>query len=214
MGVDQSDNFSLGIKVNKLSKKFNQQRLFNDLSFSLIANDTLAIVGSNGSGKSTLLKIIAGVIPPTKGEVIIEEDDKRITSEKLHRQINICAPYLDLLDEFTLKEHLLFHEKFKALLKNVSLENVLIDAGLNNSYNKLVGEFSSGMKQRLKLILSLCYEGNIILLDEPSSHLDQKGKQWYQNLMTKYTANRITIIFSNEPEEYGPFTKKMINIEI
>ncbi|MFQ3214001.1 MAG: ABC-type multidrug transport system ATPase subunit [Marivirga sp.] len=214
MAIDTTESPRFEITITKLSKGFNKQKLFSELSFSLKTNETLAITGANGSGKSTLLRILAGVLPPTKGTITISKNNKIVSADNLHQHINICAPYLDLIDEFTLREHLTFHSKFKEEIRDVSLEETIQRAGLHHSYSKLVAEFSSGMKQRLKLILSLCFVGDILLLDEPTSHLDQAGKKWYQDIMKVYSKNRITIIFSNEPSEYTLFTKKFINIGV
>lgn len=213
METDKVSSKHFSLEVKGLSKKFGKQKLFEQLNFHLIEKETLAIIGSNGSGKSSLLKIIAGVLPPTKGVVELKINNSLIEKDKIHQHINICAPYLSLIEEFTLAEHLNFHAKFKPLQISVNLEEEVKKSGLELSYHKLISDFSSGMKQRLKLILSFCYVGNLILLDEPTSHLDENGKKWYKNLVSRFSTDRMLIIFSNEAEEYLSITEKIINIE-
>ena len=209
--TEQKVEFTLS--VEEIAKNFHHQKLFKNINFTLRTNDILAVTGPNGSGKSTLLQIIAGLIPPQKGKIKFYNQDKEVTAEYFYKHVNICAPSLQLIEDFTLEEHLNFHEKFKNKIKGIEIDKILEESGLNKSKNKPVSNFSSGMKQRLKLILALCFEGQLVLLDEPTSHLDEKGKLWYRDLVRKYTPDRICIIFSNEEEEYTDFSNNFLNIE-
>lgn len=201
------------IQLLNLSKKFINNQLFKDLNYTFQSNNTYAITGSNGSGKSTLLKIISGYLSPTKGEVKYFNEGKEIVKENYFQYLNICAPYLNLIDDFTLREHLNFHQKFKYLLPNTDIEEEIEKANLSKSLDKQINEFSSGMQQRVKLILATCYQSDILLLDEPTSHLDATGKSWYLELLKNKINKRITMIFSNEKVEFVLFTNNLINID-
>lgn len=74
----------------------------------------------------------------------------------------------------------------------------------------MISQFSSGMKQRLKLGLALLSEVPVVLLDEPTSNLDRKGIEWYQDLIDKFGQNRILIVCSNEPREYEFCQQKIV----
>lgn len=184
------------------------------MNYSFETNNTYAITGENGSGKSTLIKIIAGVIAPSKGKVKFIEKGKTVEKEHIHKILGITAPYLDLIEEFTLNEHLAFHSKFKDSLFGKNIMDEIEIANLNKSLNKSIAEFSSGMQQRLKLILSCCYEAKVLLLDEPTSHLDTKGIEWYKDLIKRTSNERITLIASNNPNEYDEFAKKSLILEM
>lgn len=196
-----------------LSKKYPRNKLFENLNQVFETNNVYAITGENGSGKSTLIKIIAGVIASSKGQVKYFENKKLVEKEMIHQLLGIAAPYLDLVEEFTLHEHLDFHSKFRKVRKGFQLDEEIKNANLQKSMNKPVAEFSSGMQQRLKLILCCGFEAKVLLLDEPTSHLDQKGITWYKELLKKTIDNRITLIASNDPIEYNDFTQKIINID-
>ncbi|SMG40723.1 ABC transporter [Marivirga sericea] len=197
-----------------LSKKYPKNKLFEDLNQTFESNNAYAITGENGSGKSTLVKIIAGVTAPSKGQVKFIERGKDVKKEHIYKLLGICAPYLTLIEEFTLKEHLEFHSKFRSLQVGKKLMDEIENANLHNSINKAVAEFSSGMQQRLKLILCCCFEAKVILLDEPTAHLDSKGIAWYKDLLNRTIDEKITLIASNDPAEYNDFAKKIINIGI
>ncbi|ADR23501.1 heme ABC exporter ATP-binding protein CcmA [Marivirga tractuosa] len=196
-----------------LSKKYPKNKLFENLNHTFEINNTYAITGENGSGKSTLIKIIAGVIAPSKGIVKYVEKGKLIDKESIYQILGITAPYLNLIEEFTLKEHLDFHSKFKTTLMNTDIMEEIKKANLIQSLNKPIAEFSSGMQQRLKLILCCSFNAKVLLLDEPTSHLDSMGIEWYKDLINRTSNERITLIASNNPDEYNDFAKKIINIE-
>ncbi|MBK6263881.1 ATP-binding cassette domain-containing protein [Marivirga sp. S37H4] len=201
------------IKLTNLSKKFVSNTLFKGLNATFLTNKAYAITGSNGSGKSTLLKIIAGYIAPSSGSVNFTENEILVPKDNHFQHINICAPYLDLVEEFTLAEHIEFHSKFKKVYFDSDLLEEIDKAQLSDSLNKPVQEFSSGMKQRLKIILATCYHSNVLLLDEPTSHLDKAGKEWYNELIKGKINERITLFFSNDEQEFTRFTDNLINIE-
>ncbi|WP_340152493.1 ABC transporter ATP-binding protein [uncultured Marivirga sp.] len=196
-----------------LSKKYPKNRLFENINYEFDSNDVYAITGHNGSGKSTLLKIIAGTLAPSKGKVKYIDKDTLVEKEKTHELLGIAAPYLNLIEEFSLKEHLDFHSKFKKLRKDFNLEREIRAANLHKSTNKAIAEFSSGMQQRVKLILCCGFEAKLLLLDEPTSHLDENGIEWYKDLLDRTRKGRITLIASNDPKEYDVFTNKILNIE-
>jgi ABC-type multidrug transport system ATPase subunit len=198
--------------LEELSKKYPKNKLFENLNHTFEINNTYAITGENGSGKSTLIKIIAGVIAPSKGTVKYVENGNSIDKESIHQILGITAPYLNLIEEFTLSEHLNFHSKFKTTLINTDIMNEIENVNLIQSLSKPIAEFSSGMQQRLKLILCCCYNAKVMLLDEPTSHLDSAGVEWYKDLLKRTSADRITLIASNNPIEYNDFAKKIINI--
>jgi ABC-type multidrug transport system ATPase subunit len=200
------------LKLEGLTKKYPKNKLFDNLNHTFESDNTYAITGANGSGKSTLIKIIAGVIAPDKGQVNFIENGKTIEKEYIYKLLGITAPYLSLIEELTLEEHLQFHSKFKKLISGISIIDELDRANLQHSLNKTVAEFSSGMQQRLKLILCCSFETKILLLDEPTSHLDSKGIEWYKDLLKRSSKEKITLIASNDPDEYNDFTEKIINI--
>lgn len=188
-----------------LSKKYNKQWIFKHFSCSWQTGEIIAITGHNGSGKSTLMKILAGFVAPTSGRLTYDPK-----SDHIQTKFGFVAPYLNLMEEFTLLEHLQFHARFKKPL--ISLTDMIKHCGLDGSENKLIKEFSSGMKQRLRLILAFYFENEIIFLDEPTSNMDSSGGAWFQSLIKSQQQNRLIIIASNVPEEYT-LASTIINIE-
>lgn len=200
------------VKIQKASKRFQNEWVFKNLELELASGTTMAVTGGNGSGKSTFLKCLSGAIPLTNGRIEFELDSNSIAQENWFRTLSIATPYLELPEEFTLVEALNFHFQFKRPLNQWSVKELIVLMGLEKHQNKFISQFSSGMKQRVKLALALFSEVQLILLDEPTSNLDKQGIAWYADLVAQYTLDRILVICSNEPREYS-FCEKKIRME-
>jgi len=202
----------LKIHLEEASKRFQYEWIFRNLSLELESGQALAITGSNGSGKSTLLKCLSGAIPITSGKIRYQLNGKLLAESDWFSSLAISAPYMELPEEFTLAELLDFHFKFKTPLNQIAKQEMLELIYLEQHKHKQVGQFSSGMKQRLKLGLALFSDVPLILLDEPTSNLDQKGIEWYQRMMASYKMNRIIVVCSNEEREIS-FCDQRLTLE-
>jgi len=202
----------LTIQVQKAAKRFHYEWVFKNLDLELAPGDSLAITGGNGSGKSTLLKCLAGALPLTQGSIAYQTGSGLLAEESWFRSLAIAAPYMELPEEFTLLEGIDFHFKFKKPFGHSSPKELLELLGLEKHQHKALSQFSSGMKQRVKLGLAIFSEVPLLFLDEPTSNLDKQGIAWYLDTMDSCTKNRIVIVCSNEPREYS-FCQKKITME-
>ncbi|WP_299824192.1 ATP-binding cassette domain-containing protein [uncultured Pontibacter sp.] len=191
------------INLSNLGKRYNYEWIFRNLTYTFESGTSYAILGHNGSGKSTLLTVIAGHNLHSEGEINYTLGTKKVAPEEAYRQLSLTAPYLELVEEFTLLEMLDFHTRFKNLRGNISTTDLVDRMGLQRSKNKFVKDFSSGMKQRLKLGLALYSDTQLLLLDEPTTNLDQEGVAWYQEHVSLNKANRLVIVGSNIKHEYA-----------
>lgn len=200
------------IQVQNASKRFHHEWIFKNLYLDVSTGDTLAVTGGNGSGKSTLLKCLSGAIPLTSGAIQYQAGATLISEEQWFRSLALATPYLELPEEFTLSEMLSFHFQFKNPLQKRSNSEILEVLGLEKHKSKTISQFSSGMKQRVKLALAIFSEVPFLLLDEPTTNLDKQGVSWYLNLIQQFTSDRIVLICSNDPREYD-FCEKKIAME-
>jgi ABC-type multidrug transport system ATPase subunit len=190
------------VELNQISKRYANDWIFKDVDFKFQAGQNYAIKGANGSGKSTLMKILSSNLTPTKGKVLFKYQGQDLPKHKVYTQLAYAAPYVDLIEELTLIEALAFHEKFKAFRSGVSINTIVDTLNFKKAKSKYIQAYSSGMKQRVKLILAICSNVPFLLLDEPTSNLDQQGKNWYKELLSKYTSNTTVIIASNEEDDF------------
>jgi ABC-type multidrug transport system ATPase subunit len=200
------------ISLSDAGKRFNRDWIFRHLTLSFESPSNYAITGPNGSGKSTLLQLIAGALDPSEGKIEWNLNGAKIEDSNAYKNISICAPYLELIEEMTGNEFLLFHQRFKPFLQKLHADDILSQVGLENSSNKQMRYYSSGMKQRIKLAQAIFSDTPVILLDEPCTTLDQSGYQLYYSLINQYCDQRLVIVSSNEKAEYS-FCKEIINIQ-
>lgn len=200
------------ISTQNLGKKFSNEWIFRNLNETFQSGESYTFVGSNGSGKSTLLQVISGYIPQSEGIINYEIADKKIEIDNFYKYLIIAAPYLELIEDFTLTELLAFHIKFKPLKNNLSIAEFIDFIELPKAKNKEIKFFSSGMKQRVKLGLAFLSNCEILMLDEPTSNLDAQATNWYLRNVQEYSRNRLLFICSNQPSEYE-FCKNILNIQ-
>ena len=191
------------INLSNLGKRYNYEWIFRNLTYTLESGSSYAILGHNGSGKSTLLTVIAGHNLHSEGEISYSTGNRAIAPDELYRHLSLTAPYLELVEEFTLLEMLTFHTRFKQLRHGLSHLDLIDRMGLQKSKNKFVKDFSSGMKQRLKLGLAIYSDTSLLLLDEPTTNLDQEGVAWYQEHVGQNKEGRLIIVGSNIKHEYS-----------
>ena len=189
------------IQFQNIGKRYRLEWIFRGLSGAFQAGERWAILGPNGSGKSTLLKVFSGHLTPSKGEIFYEHQGNKVKEELMYKSISYAAPYIELIEEFTLEEALRFHAKLKPLLPGFTPARIYDLLALPRSRQKEIRFFSSGMKQRLKLALAICSDTPVLLLDEPATNLDVQGVEWYKNLIAEYAADRLVVIASNDPHD-------------
>ncbi len=184
--------------LRDVSKKYQSHWLFKHIDFDFRQNETIGISGPNGSGKSTLMKIIAGFVTPSKGNVELSIGDLIIKADSLSEHISFSAPYISAPQDFRLHELVAYHMRFREMKQISTPEDILSIAELSDHRDKLVRELSSGMAHRLHLALILNTATPILLLDEPSSNLDDRYKSWMKDQILTCKKDRIVIIASNE----------------
>lgn len=199
------------VELDQIGKRFGLEWVLRGLSMTFHPDEQYAITGPNGSGKSTLLRIISGHLTPSTGKVRFFRHDRKLALSDVYRHLSYAAPYIDLIEELTLQEAIRFHQQFKPLRQGISTREVLDMLALKGATHKPIRYFSSGMKQRLKLVLALTSDTSLLLLDEPTSNLDQQGIQWYRELIDRFAQDRLLIIASNTDVDFD-FCSKRISI--
>ncbi len=197
------------ITAKNLSKRFNREWIFKNLNYEFNSPGTYAITGPNGSGKSTLLQVLWGQMVPSAGSLSYESNNQAIDQSELFKYISIATPYMDLIDEFTLTEMVKFHFSFKEIRDNQSIDDLIELFDLSHARDKTIANFSSGMRQRLKLGLAFYSSSKVLFLDEPTTNLDRKATDWYCNHLEQLPKSNLTFIASNQDHEYPTHSQKI-----
>ena len=199
------------ICLSDAGKRFNRDWIFRHFNYTFEAGQSYAITGPNGSGKSTLLQALSGGMYINEGRIEYRILNKEQKNEEIYRYVSICAPYLEVVEEMTLREFLDFHHGFKPFLSGITTDSIITVLGLEKAVNKQIRYYSSGMKQRVKLAQCIFSDTAIVLLDEPCTNLDAAGIKLYDSLITDYCKDRLVVVSSNDEVEYS-FCKKRINV--
>ncbi|MNI28139.1 Iron(3+)-hydroxamate import ATP-binding protein FhuC [compost metagenome] len=194
---------NLKITLKDIGRRYNNEWIFRHINYTFESGKSYAILGHNGSGKSTFLKVLSSSLTPSAGELIYTYGEEVLSVDQIYQQLSLAAPYVELIEEFTLNELIDFHFKFKNYLPSFDKETVVSLLGLEHALDREIRFFSSGMRQRVKLALACCSASSLVLLDEPTSNLDSAGEEWYLNLIDRAKLkSRILVVCSNQKKEY------------
>jgi heme exporter protein A len=195
---------NLRLIIDGLAKEFPGRPVFSDISASVDIGRRLVITGPNGSGKSTLVRILCAFNRPTRGSVTLELNNKKLSHLEIRPHIGLVSPDMVLYDELTAVENLSFFAGVAGHhFGTKELERRLDNIGLGGRGHDFVGSYSSGMKQRLKYCLALLRSPELLVLDEPTANLDERGKGLVDDIIRSHRG--ITVIATNEKTEleYG-----------
>jgi len=189
------------IQIDNLSKRFGHDWVVKALSHTIESGDKVAVSGANGSGKSTFLKLVSGFLSMTGGKIDYALPDQSIHRNQISSHLSYAAPYITFQPDFTPGEvytHLSEHRQFRSTQVNEFLDK----AELKSQRHKYLREFSDGMRQRLSLAIAIDCKSDLLLLDEPTSYLDQYYCDWYFDLLSNELGSRTLILASNAPEDF------------
>jgi heme exporter protein A len=183
------------IEIKKLTKQADNKLILRGVDLSIKKGETVAILGPNGAGKSTLLKVIATLIKPTSGSILVNNLDLK----KNHIEIKKIMGYLPhsslLYDHYTPLENIVFFGNIYGVKNVEQRANALVkDVGLSFFLNEPVKNFSRGMIQRIAIARAIVHEPEILLLDEPHTGLDQGAITILNNVILSMKAKGTTTL--------------------
>jgi ABC-2 type transport system ATP-binding protein len=190
----------MDIKVQNLTKKFKNYFAVNNINFTLEKNKTLGLLGPNGCGKTTSIGMMLGLITPSSGEVLINNQNVNSSNRNdLLSRMNFASPYIELPKKLTVRQNLEVYGRLYGIkdLKN-RIEEISNDLNLNNFLIKKTGELSSGQKNRVSLAKSLINKPDVLFLDEPTASLDPDVGDFVRQYIETYKSkNEITILLAS-----------------
>lgn len=190
------------IEIRNLTKSYRGRCVLDNISLSVNANETIAILGQSGCGKTTLLKIIAGLESPDRGQIFIDGLDVTNTPGKVGYmpQDALLFPYKTVLENVALPLILSGGKKSEAKL---SAKKYFTDFFISGTENKYPYELSGGMRQRVAFLRTYMQSKDILILDEPFSALDNITKtamhKWYLDVINRF--RKTTLLVTHNIEE-------------
>lgn len=200
------------LKIEGISKQYVHKEALKDFS-SELSEGVYGLVGPNGSGKTTLLRIIADVLEPTEGKIMVDGQDKGKLDEKYRELLGYLPQDCGFYKNFTAYKFLMYIAALKGLDKGLASKKSMELLGvvnLEDESNKKIATFSGGMKQRLGIAQALLNDPKILILDEPTSGLDPKERIRFRNLISQISGDRIIILSTHIVSDIEYIAKEVI----
>jgi len=208
------------IELRNISMRYGELEVLRNINFYIERGDFLSVVGPSGSGKTTLLNIIAGILTPTEGEVIVDgisiysmnqKDRLKFRRNKLgfiFQTFNLI-PYLTALENVEVPLYLVGMDGKK---QRIIAEKLLEKVGLGNKLNRFPSELSVGEQQRVAIARALANNPEIILADEPTGNLDSETGREVMGFIKKLNKDGVTVLLVTHDHEIAKFARREIKI--
>ena len=186
----------MNLTIENVSKVFDDKKALDSLHLEFTTG-VYGILGANGSGKTTLMRILASVMKPSSGRVLLDGQDISVLDYRYRDVIGYLPQHVGLYKNFTAEKFLLYIATLKGLSKEDAKAKVMETlelVGLTEHAKKKVGKFSGGMKRRVGIAQALLNDPKILIVDEPTAGLDPKERIRFRNLISKISTNRIVLL--------------------
>ena len=189
------------IVIKDLTKKFKESTVLDNVNISFEMGQVHGLIGRNGSGKTMLMKSICGIVPPTSGEIIV--NDKRIGKDTdIPENVGVIIETPGFIPNYSAYNNLKFLAALKHKVGKNEIRNAIKSVGLNPDDRKKVGKFSLGMRQRLGLAQAIMEDPDLLILDEPMNGLDKDGvKEMREYLLALKERGKTLLIASHSAED-------------
>ncbi len=170
----------IAISADKLTKRFGKFTAVDEVSFEIPYGAIFGFLGANGAGKSTTIRMLCGILEPTSGNGKVGGFDVQTQPEQIKGVIGYVSQRFSLYSDLTVTENLFFYGQIYALagaFLTSRIEEVLALTGLNRFHQRLAGDLSGGMKQKLAIANAILHKPKIIFLDEPTAGLDPLSRR-------------------------------------
>lgn len=205
----------MSILVKKISKRYGEQLALVNVSFEVRKGEIVGFIGPNGAGKSTMFKIITGYIPPTSGEILINDLDIVENSLKIRKITGYLPEHNPLYTEMYVREYLQHIAGLYGLRKEKArlVTEIISRTGLEPERKKKIGELSKGFRQRVGLAQALIHDPEILILDEPTSGLDPNQIIEIRNLISELGKEKTVLLSTHIMQEVEAICDRVIIID-
>lgn len=179
------------LQIDSLSKSYNGVEAVDDISFVIKKNEIIGLLGPNGCGKTTTIGMILGLLKPSKGRVLIDNQDIEKNRINVLKKINFISPYIELPKKLTVKQNLYIYGKLYGVDKlNEKIDHLCEKLRLNEILYSITGELSSGQKNRVSLAKAIINDPILLLLDEPTASLDPETGDFVREFLENFQKER------------------------
>lgn len=192
------------VEVQGLTKSFGSHFALRGIDLEVRQGESIVICGPNGAGKTTLIKVLASIMNPSSGRVLVDGLNLKNNAEEIRRRIGVVTHQTFLYSNLTAYENLKFYSRmYDVPTVEERIHEVVAMVGMTSRLYNRVGTLSRGMQQRLSIARSLLHKPSIMLLDEPETGLDQQAVSMLWEAMSTEGDEKRTIILTTHNLERG-----------
>jgi ABC-2 type transport system ATP-binding protein len=187
------------VTADALTKRFDQSAAVNGLTFSVARGEIFGLVGPDGAGKTTTMRMLAGVLPPDAGSIVVDSVDVVTDPEQAKQHISYMPQRFGLYEDLTVNENIRFYAdlfEVPRALREERATKLLAASGMSHFRARLAGQLSGGMKQKLGLTCALVHTPRVLLLDEPTTGVDPVSRRDFWRILYGLREEGVTILIS------------------
>lgn len=198
-------NLKPGIRIADMSKTFGKTTVVNQLCLNMYEDQITVLLGHNGAGKTTTMNMLTGMFSPSSGTAYLNGHDITADTVEARKSLGLCPQHNVLIDDLTVKEHIIFFCRLKGVSNNGEIESEikkycdLLD--FNDKIDALSKTLSGGQKRKLSIGVALCGNSKIVMLDEPTSGLDAGARRALWNLLIQEKKGRTLLLTTHHMDE-------------
>lgn len=198
--------------MNGIYKDFGKKEVLKDVNLSM-GNGLYGLLGPNGAGKTTLIRILAGVMRPTKGEVLIDGVNRENCGEVFRSKVGYLPQDVDFYDDFTGLEYLQYVatlKGFSPIQASSKIQELADKVSLTNDLSRRCITYSGGMKRRLGIAQALLNDPEILILDEPTAGLDPHERIKFRNIVSAFSKDRTVLLSTHIVSDVDSIAREVV----
>ena len=187
------------VTVRGLAKRFGAVQAVRDVAFAASPGEIFGLVGPDGGGKTTTMRMLAGVLRPDAGTLVVDGVDVASDPEAAKRRLSYMPQRFGLYEDLTVAENVFFYAQLFGVSRNERAARggeLLHAAGLGGFERRLAGQLSGGMKQKLGLVCALIHTPRVLLLDEPTTGVDPVSRRDFWAILYRLRESGVCIVMA------------------
>ena len=203
------------IDVREVTRRFGRLTAIADASFSVAAGEIVALLGPNGAGKTTMSRIVAGILAPSAGDVIVDGLSVRADPDRVRARCGMVTDAPSLYERMTLRAYLdFFCGLYDVAHPEARIADLCALLGLTPVLEQRLGAFSRGMKQKAAIARALVHDPPVLLLDEPATALDPEMTQTLRELIVSLRArHRAILLCTHDLDEAQRIADRVVIVD-